>query len=525
MKNRLLLYILAFALIIYIFALNPKVVGEIYDDGVYIWLAKCLINGKGFPSPRYPIGFPAILSPILKLFPQFPQNIIPLKSVSIIMTLLFLVSVYFFLTNCDYTTKNTALLITLLTAINPGILSLSVQVMSEMSYSLFVILALMFTELETTYYSTKNRFNILLFLVPLFGVFSFLTRRIGISLILSVVIYYFIKVKLKRSIPIYFLLIIFMSPWIWYTQTHKTIGYIPEFWYKNLEHLSLGTIGIFDLIIRVGNNLWSVITRGIGGIIFPFSISWTFLNMTTIMKMPFLYPLLQLIFSLVAIVGFLYSFKNLRLKTQSSKPILGGFRLLHFYMIFYTGIVLLWPFPPDRFLIPLTPFIFYYFIYGVQQLCYCSQNSVDMQNRRFYTPKLYFYVLIGLIIISCLKRDIGYIYNVHRYGHEGGKEAGLLWNEKMIAYKWIKDNVSPDAVLASLNNYQVNLYTGRQTIRVLDNINDVLKADYGVLIPYGSVITPGKDLSLSYFLPVLKKYPNRFELVYKTTDIQIYKVK
>lgn len=196
-RNKFLLCILCFALFLYILALNPKIVGELQDDGAYIWSAYCLTIARRIWSHlHFRLGFPALLVPILKLFPKFPQNIIPLKAVSTGMTILFLIVVYFFLKNCNYTSKNNALLTTSLTAINPGILNFSVQVMTEMSYSLFVVLAFMFTELETTYSSTKNRFNILLFLVPLFSVFSFLIRRISMFLILSIIIYYLIIILL-----------------------------------------------------------------------------------------------------------------------------------------------------------------------------------------------------------------------------------------------------------------------------------------------------------------------------------------
>ncbi|MDI6840225.1 MAG: hypothetical protein QMD71_05190 [bacterium] len=315
-----------------------------------------------------------------------------------------------------------------------------------------------------------------------------------------------------------------MSPWIWYTFTQKIPIPISEFWFKNLEHKELGTISALDLIIRVGNNLWSVATRGIGGIIFPFSISRTFLNMTTIMKIPFLYPLFQFIFSSIAIFGFFYSFQNAGHRMHDAKLGLSGFRLLHLYIIFYICIVLIWPSPPHRSLVTLTPFIFYYFIYGVQQLCCCSQNPVDMQNHRFCTPKLYFYVFIGLIITSSLKRDIGYIYDVHKYGHEGGKEAGFVWKEKEHLYKWIRENTPADAVFVTLYDIQLHLYTGRRTIRKLDSIDIILKADYVVLVPYGSIYVPGRDLSLHYFLPILEKYPQKFELVYHTIHTFIYKI-
>src|SRR5688572_12286530 len=76
---------------VYFLRLNA-VVGLMVDDAWYVVLAKALSEGAGFRlissaatpiQPLYPPGFPAVLSLVFHIDPEFPRNVFLLKSVSI----------------------------------------------------------------------------------------------------------------------------------------------------------------------------------------------------------------------------------------------------------------------------------------------------------------------------------------------------------------------------------------------------------------------------------------------------------
>ena len=79
------------ALPIYLLRLDGTA-GMMGDDAWYILLAKSLADGHGYwltnaplagILPQYPPGFPALLSLVFQLHPEFPGNVWLLKSVSI----------------------------------------------------------------------------------------------------------------------------------------------------------------------------------------------------------------------------------------------------------------------------------------------------------------------------------------------------------------------------------------------------------------------------------------------------------
>lgn len=80
------------SIMLYIPRLNSFQVGAYMDDANYIILAQSLARGRGFsqinlvtspPETRYPPGFPLILAPFVRLF---PNTFLPLKLLSLLFT-------------------------------------------------------------------------------------------------------------------------------------------------------------------------------------------------------------------------------------------------------------------------------------------------------------------------------------------------------------------------------------------------------------------------------------------------------
>lgn len=69
-------------------SITPDPIGVFWDDGVYLLTARALAAGEGFrymhlpgapPAIHYPPGFPLLLAALLKVTPEFPANVALLK--------------------------------------------------------------------------------------------------------------------------------------------------------------------------------------------------------------------------------------------------------------------------------------------------------------------------------------------------------------------------------------------------------------------------------------------------------------
>src|SRR5688572_2367045 len=81
----------ALVLAVYVLRLD-RIVGIMGDDAWYALLGRTLARGAGFLQPNsptpgllplYPPGFPLLLAPLWYIAPEFPANVLLLKSLSI----------------------------------------------------------------------------------------------------------------------------------------------------------------------------------------------------------------------------------------------------------------------------------------------------------------------------------------------------------------------------------------------------------------------------------------------------------
>ena len=81
-------------LVVALSVIEPLPVGVVYDDGMYVMLAKSLATGQGYrwlnipgapPATHFPPGYPALLSLLWRVFPVFPANVIAFKALNALL--------------------------------------------------------------------------------------------------------------------------------------------------------------------------------------------------------------------------------------------------------------------------------------------------------------------------------------------------------------------------------------------------------------------------------------------------------
>jgi hypothetical protein len=124
------------------------------------------------------------------------------------------------------------------------------------------------------------------------------------------------------------------------------------------------------------------------------------------------------------------------------------------------AIVLLWPFWSFRFVLPLTPYLFFYLVAGLQALT--------------RSPQAIRIVLLCIIGLS-LYDHTGYI--VLGRGHSAADRVEWLGDAKHVdaALDWIHHHLGHDGTIASTNPALLYLRTGRRSIAYDDPTIDLSK--------------------------------------------------
>jgi hypothetical protein len=493
---------------IYALALTPYI-GDGYDDGHYIALAQALAHGKGFSQPQmpgnppeaqYPPGWPLVLVPVLWIVPDFPANAVGFKIVALVGALVFVALTFGWL-RWRGESPSIALAVAMLTLFNPLVLSYATSAFSEMAYGACSILALWLVE---KYTRNENPTWIATLFTSFVVAFAFYVRTFGITLVAATIVYAILRTR-RAGVRLSGWIVAWIAPWFvrgaWLPGDSP---YLQQFLLKAQEQPELGTIGIFDLIVRVVLNLRAYVLAGLPGVVMPSQVPLTFVNLAEGLRVGA--PFVGSDIVLAMLVG-----------SAVLAPILLRRELMDWYLAFYLGLGLLWNWEPIRFLVPLIPLL-----YGnVLKQMTMFGHALDARWRS--RASSIGVALITLWVIANVVVQARYAWLTHQTTTPSPE-----WSARLRLFAWIEQNTRRDSVLASLNDYQVYLYTQRPVIRTIGSFDALTRyqVEYVVLVPYGGVMVEG-DLSRHYFEPVRRAHPQLFESVYTDdkSGIQVWKVK
>jgi hypothetical protein len=122
-------------------------------------------------------------------------------------------------------------------------------------------------------------------------------------------------------------------------------------------------------------------------------------------------------------------------------------------------IILVWPWSPLRFLIPILPFLLAYLLFGLWKLA----NKMPLS---FYARGLALFALVVVLAINLML-----FVRINNQNHD--KHYPFWYQNKELAswasyaevFTWLKQNTRPTDVIASGLDSMIFLYTGRQAFR------------------------------------------------------------
>ena len=417
-------------------AVRAPAAGIFHDDGIYAVTAKSLATGRGYrivslpgeiAQTKYPFLFPALLAVVWKLAPQFPENLIWLRLIPLACMLLWGGFGYRLLLE-NTGSLPTALALTSLMAVSPWVLFLGTALLSETLFAATItgtlILLLRIERGNSSWPAAAG--------LALLASAAFLTRTIGVVAVMAGALVLWNRKSRKPLLVFALICASLCGPWVWW-QAHQNPGAIEPY-------LSAANYGSWNIVLDFTpaqkaqiliENLLSVllapaVLMGVA------ATGW------------------GTAFALVAgglvVRGWATQF-------NSRRPV------CEIFVVLYAGVVVLWAWPPARFVAPLLPLLLLYGYLGVQAVCRALRLSARGTSLATASAAILCMVQSGWVLVrtASMARETGAV-GVPNVAQDDWRETA-----RMLA--WLRGHTPADAVLMGNLDPVFYLYTGRKSVR------------------------------------------------------------
>lgn len=458
----LIILLLALSASVYLRAINPDKFGFYHDDGLYLVTAKALATGQGYKilslpeeplQTKYPPFFPLALSMLWRANPDFPGNLFLFSGFSALSILAFLALAASFLSKRSYADPIQVLLILFFTALNWRTVILATSILSEAFFAALsvCVLWLAFSQGEKRALAKGWGLGILMAMASL-------TRLAGISLLAAVVLYALTRKRIRRFLLPIFLASAIIAGWFLWCQFHQAssigshVAYYTNYfqdWHSLLQADESGIQGSFlgSLLVMIGKNA-GILLVNIPVACLGIQIDWL-QSMLRTWGFPII--LIGLFVLILLFIGFI--------KTRSA-----GNGLLHYYILAYIALHLLWPYTIyDRFLNPILPFLLLFILSGgihILRRCF-ADNQVQKQWAKAASIAFFYAFFASLFIAACL----GLSFGLHEQ-LENSKTYRADALEKRELTAWLKANTHERDILICRQDPVYYLYTGTKALRL-----------------------------------------------------------
>lgn len=461
------------------------VCGVYHDDGIYISTAKALAEGDGYrlinlpDSPfqtKYPILYPAVLAVVWKLGPSFPANIMIMQFLNMLIGGAGLAICYLYMVKFNYFDRKIVFAAMLLCAFSHPFLYFTTVILSEI---LFLLLTVMMLWSFEKIINEQSPSPIRVFFIGVLITTPFLCRAIGIVYIpVALLIWHSQKYPLRwivagiMSVMLpYFLWVVFGyhvnesgNPGVIYYTDY--VKWFTRYFIDNVFNVINFNLLLIPVSIPMigAEGVWSNIVKQYGN----FGM------------------ILYLLLGIIAHIGMILHDRR---------------GILRYFIFAYLALILLWPWPPSRFVIPLAPFLLAYLLHTFQ---FYGGKFI-----RAYICK-YAAILFITIIISANAFSLYQYYDQQHLSKYPRftivpPEQVVKWSSYEDIFQWIRAQSNPNDVIACGLDSMVYLYTDRRAFRPF--IANPTSLFYGGSVPALGSIDDFIDLMTFYYPKYLVHVP------------------
>lgn len=492
-------YIFLFLCCIPLLFLNIKQSHDWGDDfASYIHQAKNIVEGipqtslgyvlntnaPGIGPPAYPIGFPLLLAPVFYFSGNSIAAFTAFLSMLLIITALLMFRYFKF-----YFTTLTSFFLVLIIVYNPWTLNFKMEVMSEIPFTLFLMMIIVL-------YRSRNEKSSYLFyaFIGFLGGYLMSVRAAGLAFIAVIVIdiiYCFLKFRKKqidfsafRKTELQKITMI-VSALITYTMLNVVLFRMPSSGF--LYYTSVFTFDSLSQKIR-DNLAYNFLV--IKGFFNTENAGWQFLPVFT-----------QSAMLTFAVIGYF-------------KKIFSKIDFIDLLVTFYFFFILVYPYGNAgfRFILPIAPVILYYAVITVK----------DVKIPFTLIKRKYVIILFGLLML------VQYKVGIQRITRE---QDDVLWGPQednaAEAFSYIKENVPENALVDFVKPRALALYAERNGYHMEPNQptekirENIVKANIDYILYTEEPINFVPEDSLKKFVSLPN---NHLECEWYNSKFWLYKV-
>ena len=413
--------------------------GAYHDDALYLESAQSLAEGHGYRIPslagapyqtKYPPVFPFLMSLVWRMDPHFPGNLSKLLALCWVMLPIYVVLLYRVLSRWGLAPIEAAT-VCVVTALSPHFVIAGMTTMSDLTFCIFLLLAVWYLERGTAEGSAR-----LLMLAGAFGGVAFLTRTQGLALLIGSLLFFAWKKRWRDALAYGAVFGIAVVGWFLWTHTHAYKGSDPvTLYYVDYARFYMASVQWQEIPELVRINVDSMLTNAA-------RLLFATLPDETLWRM----------FGWVVAAAALSGVRRLVQKS-------GQYHLVFFGI---TSFVLLlpWNFPPnERYLLPIWPAIAAGFYVEMRHL---FESCRAVFRRPEFSQRAVAVGILGCAAASCFLLAISNYTGTTR-------DLPLVFRgyEHMTAvrsptYAWIRENLPPDAQVLTYDDPLLYLFTGRR---------------------------------------------------------------
>lgn len=464
---------------------SPTSVGFWGDDAVYVSTAQSLARGTGYRhaeiasqplQTKYPILYPALLALVFLIEPDYPRNVPLMLAWNALAAAVMAPLAALYWRRVFGASVRLAVALGALVAIAPTVLAFIRYPMSELVYAALALGALFC--FDARYARAPSRPGAIAWLVAaaLLAGLAALTRTLGLSLAAALTVAPLLRRRWFDAALVAALLALCLAPWwLWQAGAAEENAALQTAFLEAYE-LDYGLWlperagQLLDVAVR--NLVGTAFALGFFQLALPRGLfEWAFAGPWVATAALHLVCDLAL---LLVVLGFAASLR-------------AGPRALHLYAIAYAAIVLTWPFPPYRFLVPWTPFLLYFLAEGLRTglRAIAARSPGEVATRVWRAGAAASWLLLaalflaeGARIAASTPRDFY------------AREARLDLTEAQALAEWIRAHTEESDVIASWRPAQLYLASGRR------GFNTWAEAD-----PYAARFSPDRRLGTFYAIP------------------------